>query len=188
VEHRVDVLDLVGRHLAGRHHFVDLVDRDVATLLGGLDHLLHAGIGEIKKRQRGIGRAFFLLRGFFFFFRLRRLCLASHSASPGPSWPCHTRRAALGLTAKKGRAGAGAAPESGHPVSSEPSKLRLTKEDRWNRPFIPTRLRCVPDPQKTGGGPYKLRTPRPEEAPKPSIRASVPSIRDRRALTSRKRK
>ena len=32
---------------------VDLVDGDVAALLGGLDHLLDAGIGEIE--QRGLG-------------------------------------------------------------------------------------------------------------------------------------
>ena len=54
---------------------VDLVDGDIAALLGGLDHLLDAGIGEIEKRQRLIGRAFFLFRGFFFFFCLRRLRL-----------------------------------------------------------------------------------------------------------------
>ena len=38
------------------------------------------------------------------------------------------------------------------------------------------------------GHAHKLRAPRPEEAPKPSIRASVPSILDRRPLTSRSRK
>ena len=82
VEHRVDVLDLVGGDLAGGHHLVDLVDGDVAALFRGLDHLLDAGIGEIEKRQRLIGRAFFLFRGFFFFFCLRRLRRFRHSASP----------------------------------------------------------------------------------------------------------
>src|SRR5262249_19065372 len=90
VEHRVDVLDLVGGHLARWHHFVDLIDGDVAALLCGLDHLLDAGIREIEQRQRCIGGAFFLLGGFFFFFCLRRLCFARHSVSPGPSWPSHT--------------------------------------------------------------------------------------------------
>ncbi len=108
VEHRVDVLDLVGGDLAGGHHLVDLVDGDIAALLGGLDHLLDAGIGEIEKRQRLIGRAFFLFRGFFFFFCLRRLRRFRHSASPDrkPSLArlLSSGASPLGSTAKKGRA------------------------------------------------------------------------------------
>ena len=110
IEHRVDVLDLVGGHFARGHDFVDLVDGDVAALLGGLDHLLDAGIGEIEKRQRRIGRAFFLLRGWFFFFCLGRLCLARHSASPGPSWPSTPARRALSAHGQKGPRRRGAAP------------------------------------------------------------------------------
>src|SRR4249919_728544 len=45
IEHRVDILDLVGGHFARGHDFVDLVDGDVAAFLGGLDHFLDAGIG-----------------------------------------------------------------------------------------------------------------------------------------------
>src|SRR5262249_23948554 len=107
--------------LAGWHYFVDLVDGDVATLLGGINHLLDAGVGEIEKRQRGIRRAFFLLRGFFFFFGLRHLGLTCHSASPGPCWPCHHRHVTHWRTAKKGRPGEAPPPESGDPVSSEPA-------------------------------------------------------------------
>ncbi len=117
VEHRVDVLDLVGGHFARRHHFVDLVDGDVAALLGGLDHLLDAGVGEIEKRQRGLGRAFFLLRSRFFFLRLSRFCLARHSVSPGLI--AQTRMS--GGRPKRAAPATGAAHESGHPVSSEPA-------------------------------------------------------------------
>ncbi len=55
-EHREDVFDLVGGDLLGRQHGVDLVVGDVAALLGGLDHLLDGGIGEIEQRQRHPGR------------------------------------------------------------------------------------------------------------------------------------
>ena len=52
---------------------------DIAALLGGLDHLLDGGVGEVEQRQRRIGRAFgFLFRGFF--LGLRRFCLARHSS------------------------------------------------------------------------------------------------------------
>ena len=126
IEHRIDVLDLVGGHLAGRHDFVDLVDGDVAALLGGLDHLLDAGIGEIEKRQRRVRRAFFLLRGWFFFFRLRRFCLARHPPlldRPGRPAPGSPRYPAHG---QKGPRRRGAAPNQVISVSSEPAKLRLT--------------------------------------------------------------
>ena len=54
VEHRVDVLDLVGGDLLGGQHGVELVMGDVAALLGLLDHLLDRGIGQIEQRQRAI--------------------------------------------------------------------------------------------------------------------------------------
>ena len=59
---------------SGGHHCVDLVEGDIAALLGGLDHLLDAGVGEIEKRQRLIGRAFASFSGASSFsFALRRL-------------------------------------------------------------------------------------------------------------------
>ena len=54
VEHRVDVLDLVGGDLLGGQHGVELLVGDVAALLGVLDHLLDGGIGQIEQRQRAI--------------------------------------------------------------------------------------------------------------------------------------
>ena len=119
----------------GRHHFVDLVDGDIAALLGGLDHLLHAGIGEIEKRQRSIGRAFFLLRGFFFSFACVAFALLAIPLlldRPGRHTPGASPRGAR----PKGPRRRGAAPESGLSVSSEPAKLRLTQEHRWNRPLF----------------------------------------------------
>ena len=56
VEHRVDVLDLVGRHLLGGQDRVELLVRDVAALLGLLDHLLDRGVAQIEQRQRTIRR------------------------------------------------------------------------------------------------------------------------------------
>ena len=54
VEHRVDVLDLVGGHLLGGQHGVELLVGDVAALLGVLDHLLDGGVGKIEQRQRAV--------------------------------------------------------------------------------------------------------------------------------------
>ncbi len=47
VEHREHVLDLVGGHLLGGQHRIDLFMGDIAPLLGGLDHLADRGIGEV---------------------------------------------------------------------------------------------------------------------------------------------
>ena len=61
----------------GRQHGVERVEGDEAALLGGLDHLLDAGVVEIEQRQRRIGRALgVLFRGLF--LHLHRLRLARH--------------------------------------------------------------------------------------------------------------
>ena len=63
VHHRQHVLDLLGGDLLGRHDRIELLIRDVAALLGLLDHLLDGGVGEIEHRQRRIRRfGPFLLR------------------------------------------------------------------------------------------------------------------------------
>ncbi len=77
-EHGEGVLDLLGGDLLGGHHGVELFVGDEAALLGGLDHLLDAGVGQVEQRQRGIGCAFGLFLGGFFFGLL--LCLARHSS------------------------------------------------------------------------------------------------------------
>ena len=75
-EHRHDVFDLFRRGRFRRQHGVERVEGDKAPLLGGLDHLLDAGIVEIEQRQRGFGRALgFLVRGLVLDLRLR---LARH--------------------------------------------------------------------------------------------------------------
>ena len=89
-EHREGVLDLLGGDLLGRHHGVELFVGDEAALLGGLDHLLDAGVGQVEQRQRGIGCAFGLFLGGFFFGLLLRL--ARHSVSPGPTRPTRAAR------------------------------------------------------------------------------------------------
>ena len=79
VEHRQDVLDLLGGDLLGGQHGVELFVGDVAALLGGLDHLADAGVRQVQQRQRGIRR----LRGFLLrrlFLLLRRLCLSRHAS------------------------------------------------------------------------------------------------------------
>ncbi len=48
-QHRHRVLDLVRRNLVGRHDGVQLVDGDVAALLGGLDHLLDGILVQVEK-------------------------------------------------------------------------------------------------------------------------------------------
>ena len=53
--HRQHVLDLLGGHLLGRHHRIELLVGHIAALLGLLDHLLDGGVGQIEERQRGIG-------------------------------------------------------------------------------------------------------------------------------------
>ena len=53
VEHRVDVLDLVGGHLFGGQHGVELVVGDVAALLGLLDHLLDRGVRQGRAAAAG---------------------------------------------------------------------------------------------------------------------------------------
>src|ERR1017187_9404380 len=105
--------------------------------------------------------------------------------------------------AKKGRASQSAALESGRQCRRNPLKLRLTlKIQREStlysppvqhfRDFVTFAHDLIRKPVLTFRGharqAHKLRTPRPEEAPNPSIRASVPSTRARRALTSRSRK
>ena len=81
-DHGEDVLDLVGGDLLGGQNGVDLLVGDVAALLGGLDHLLDAGVVEIEQRL-GIGG------GFGLFFRGLvldlRLCLRRHRYFPSPS-------------------------------------------------------------------------------------------------------
>ncbi len=77
VEHRKDVLDLIGGHLLGGKHGVDLLMGDIAALLGGLDHLADGGVRKIEQRQRRIrGVGSILLRRSIVLFFLQR-CLSS---------------------------------------------------------------------------------------------------------------
>ena len=75
VEHRVDVLDLVGGDFLRRQNGVQFVMGDPAALLGDLDHPLDGGVGEIE--QRAVG-------GFYHdrFALGLRLVGFRHSASP----------------------------------------------------------------------------------------------------------
>ena len=56
-EHRHGVLDLLGGHLLRRQHRVQLVNGDIAALLGGLDHLLDGVIGKVEERAVGASTA-----------------------------------------------------------------------------------------------------------------------------------
>ena len=66
VEHRHDVLDLLGRGGVRGENLVELVDGHIAALFRGLDHLLDAGIGKVEQRpvgglRRGFRRLFVFL-------------------------------------------------------------------------------------------------------------------------------
>ena len=71
VEHRQNVLNLLGSDLLRGHDRIELLVGDVAALLGLLDHLRDGGAGEIEQRQRGIRGLGTLLPRFF----LLRRCL-----------------------------------------------------------------------------------------------------------------
>ena len=67
-EHRQRVFDLLGGHFLRRHHGIELFIGDIAALLGGLDHLLDAGVVKVEQRQRRVRGAFgFFLAGSFSF-------------------------------------------------------------------------------------------------------------------------
>ena len=53
VEHRHDVLDLLGRGLVRGQNRIELIEGDIAARLGELDHPLDGGIGEIENRRVG---------------------------------------------------------------------------------------------------------------------------------------
>ena len=73
VEHRHDVLDLLGRGGVRGEDLVELVDGDIAALLRGLDHLLDGGIGKVEQRPvGGLRRGF---RRLFVFLHLGRHAL-----------------------------------------------------------------------------------------------------------------
>ena len=81
VEHGVDVLDLVGGDFLGRQHGVQFGIGDEAPLLGGLDHPLDGGVGQIQQRAVGgldnPGLAFRLRVVFFRHVRLQTARIAS---------------------------------------------------------------------------------------------------------------
>ncbi len=93
---------------------VQLVIGDVAALLGGLDHLLDGGIGQVEQRavrfRQRLGVAF----GVFAFGRLRR-----HAAC------LYVAPAALAAAAGRGKGGEAFGP--GHPVnaSTDPTVSRV---------------------------------------------------------------
>ena len=106
-EHRHDVFDLLRRGGFRGQHGVKRVEGHIAALLGGFDHLLDAGVGQVEQRQRRFGRAFgFLFGGLF--LGLRRFRLGRHVSSlldrPGPSAFGATHPLYNKATAKKGRA------------------------------------------------------------------------------------
>src|SRR5207302_6168268 len=55
-EHGQNVFDLLGIDLFRRQHRVDLVDRDVAALLGVADQFLDGRVREVEQRERSIRR------------------------------------------------------------------------------------------------------------------------------------
>ena len=71
VEHRQNVLNLLGSDLFQGHDRIELLVGDVAALRGLIDQLRDGGVGEIEKRQRGIRDLGTLLPRFF----LLRCCL-----------------------------------------------------------------------------------------------------------------
>ena len=52
-QHGVDVFDLVGRHLFRGQDGIEFVVGHEAAPLGGLDHTLDGGIGQIEQRSIG---------------------------------------------------------------------------------------------------------------------------------------
>ncbi len=54
-QHRHGVLDLLGGHLLGGEHGIQLVIGDVAARLGGLDELLDRRIGQVEQRAVALG-------------------------------------------------------------------------------------------------------------------------------------
>ena len=52
-QHGVDVFDLVGGHLFRRQHGIEFVMGHEAAALGGLDHTLDGGIGQVEQRSIG---------------------------------------------------------------------------------------------------------------------------------------
>ena len=152
-DHGEDVFDLVGGDLLRGQHGVDLLMGDVAALLGGLDHLLDAGVGEVEQRQRRLGRAFgFLFRSFFFCLRClrlrrhrflldlpgRRLAARADNLLEEAHWP---QRA----TPAKRRP-----LESGRQCARDPLKPGLTMKIPWESTFYSRRSRpsraTRPDP------------------------------------------
>src|SRR5579883_669922 len=84
IEHRQDVLDLLGGHFLGWEHRVDLLIGDPAALLGELDHLLDGGVREVEQRQGRVGGGLrrLLLGRLVLLFFLGRFGLCRHRASP----------------------------------------------------------------------------------------------------------
>ena len=82
-EHRVHVLDLVGRDLLGRQDRVQFLLRHPAALLGDLEHPLDGGVAEIEKGAvRGLDN-----RRLAFALRLVLLCHRGVSVVPRPREP-----------------------------------------------------------------------------------------------------
>ena len=195
-EHGENVLDLLGIDLLGGQDRIDLVVGDVAALLGGADQLLDGRIGEIEQRQRRIGGlgALFFRRLFLFFLFLCRLGLAHHASL------LKTAPAGAPLkTSSLPYAGRIERPNGPH----NPGRDLRSRSDSHRRSVIGAAYAPINPPcsgsqtlfpgSASSPGPllgfrssriHSDRTGRPEEAPKPSISASVPSSAARRAFTS----